>query len=71
MFGYFLVRCKNHCFLSKTGDATFWATVVKTWATFYFNIWSHWQSPRSSGRFNRSNNKFDLIFLTKIFSQKW
>ena len=42
IFGYFLGSCENHCFLSQTGEATFWATFVKTWTTFYFNIWSHW-----------------------------
>ena len=42
MFDDFLDSCENNRFLSQTGDATFWATFVKTWATFYFNIWSHW-----------------------------
>ena len=27
-------------FLSRTGEATFWATFGTTWATFYFYIWS-------------------------------
>ena len=37
----FLGICEKHCFFSQTGQATFWATFGKTWATFYFNIWSH------------------------------
>ena len=41
MFGDFLGSCENHHFLSQTGEATFWATFGKTWATLYFNIWSH------------------------------
>ena len=39
MFGYLLVSCENHRFLSQTGEAT----LTKTWATFYFNIWSHYR----------------------------
>ena len=42
MFGDFLGSCEIHCFLRQTGDATFWATFGKSWATFYFSIWSHW-----------------------------
>ena len=41
MFGDFMGSCENHRFLSQTGEATFWVTFAKTWATFYFNIWSH------------------------------
>ena len=41
MFDDFLDSCENNRFLSQTGDSTFWATFGKTWATFYFNIWSH------------------------------
>ena len=42
MFGDYLGSCENHCFLSQTGEATFWTTFRKTWASFYFTIWSHW-----------------------------
>ena len=42
MFGDFLASCENHCFLRQTDLATFWATFGKTWATFNFNILSHW-----------------------------
>ena len=38
----FLGSCENQPFYSQTGVATFWVTFGKTWATFYFNIWSHW-----------------------------
>ena len=31
-------------FFSKSTLAPFWATFIKTWATFSFNIWSHWDS---------------------------
>ena len=41
MFGDFLGGCENRCFLSQTGEANFWATFGKTWATFLYNIWSH------------------------------
>ena len=34
MFGDFLGSFENHCFLSQTGEATFWATIWKNWATF-------------------------------------
>ena len=37
----FLDHLENHCFLSQTVVATFRATFEQTWATFYFNIWSH------------------------------
>ena len=37
MFGDFLGNSENHCFLCQTDRATF----GKTWATFYFTIWSH------------------------------
>ena len=40
MFGDFWGTCENHCIISQTGDATFWATFGKTWATFYYKIWS-------------------------------
>ena len=42
MIGDFLGSCENHCFLSHTGEANFGETFGKTWATFNFNIWSHW-----------------------------
>ena len=32
---------KNIILLVKTAAATFWATFVKIWATFYISIWSH------------------------------
>ena len=37
----FGLKWKHHS-LAKTAVVPFWATFVKTWATFYFNIWSHW-----------------------------
>ena len=46
MFVDFLGKCENYRFLSQTGEATFWATFGKTWATFYFNIWSHYVCMR-------------------------
>ena len=52
MFGDFLVSCENHHLLSKIGKATFWATFGKTWATFYFNIWSHCGPPTYLPTFN-------------------
>ena len=41
----FLGSCENQPFYSQTGVATFWVTFGKTWATFYFNIWSHGECP--------------------------
>ena len=38
MFGDILGSCENHRFLSRTGEATFWAFFGKTWATFSFKI---------------------------------
>ena len=43
MFGDFLGNSENHCFLCQTDRATF----GKTWATFYFTIWSHCSQPTS------------------------
>ena len=34
MFVDFLGSFEKHCFSSETGEATFWATFGKTWATF-------------------------------------
>ena len=34
MFGNFLGSCKNHCFLSQTGESTFWATFGKNLGDF-------------------------------------
>ena len=41
MYGDFLGSYENHRFLNQTGEASFWATFGKTWATFYSNILSH------------------------------
>ena len=41
MVGDFLGSCENHRFLNQTGEATFWETFGKAWATFYSNVWSH------------------------------
>ena len=41
MFGIFLGSCENHCFLSKTGEATFGATFGKTWASFISTLSGH------------------------------
>ena len=38
----FCTILKNITLKVKTAVATFWATFVKIWATFYFGIWSHW-----------------------------
>ena len=32
----------GRCFLRQSGEVNFWAPFGTTWATFYFNIWSHW-----------------------------
>ena len=32
----------------QTAAATFWATFGNIWATFYFNIWSHFDRPPSA-----------------------
>ena len=34
IFGDILGSCEKHCSLSQTGQATFWSTFGKTWATF-------------------------------------
>ena len=38
---YFLGISEIHDSLVKDSTVTFWAIFGKTWATFYFNIWSH------------------------------
>ena len=55
--------CENHRFLSQTSEATFGATFVKAWGTFYFNIWSHCRSPPRHLRFFRD------IFLSSSESK--
>ena len=55
-FGDFLGSCDDNCYLNQTGQATFWATFGKTWAIFYFNIWSHW-----------SHDATDAAALTSFF----
>ena len=45
---------KEASFLSKNYYGSFWATFGKTWATFYFNFWSHWfQVSLQMGRPNK------------------
>ena len=41
MFGDFWGSFENHCFLSQTGESTFWAIFGKTWATLISNIRPH------------------------------
>ena len=52
MFGYFLLSCENHHFLSQTGEATFWATFVKNLGYFLFQhlvvgIIENWSMTRN------------------------
>ena len=58
MFGYFLVSCENHNFLSQTGEANFWATFVKTWASFLFQNLVTLQTKERKDIIN-SENGFD------------
>ena len=43
MFGDFEGNCEKHFFFKSNWLGYFWATFGKTWATFYFNIRSHWR----------------------------
>ena len=45
---------ENITFQIKTVVATFGATFGKLWATFYFNIWSHWPLARLESIFDFS-----------------
>ena len=36
----FWAKVKKHNSLVKASTVTVWATFGKSWATFYFNIWS-------------------------------
>ena len=57
----------NHNTLVKTTVAPFGPTFWKTWATFYFNVWSHWVTLL----WNRlSGCGTDLQFFGLAFGQK-
>ena len=56
MFSGFLSSFEKHCFLSQTGEATFWTNFGKTWATFYFKI-GHIACQRQNKARSTSNGK--------------
>ena len=58
---------KNLQFQEKTALATFWATFGKIWATFYFNIWSHWKSLLLS----QCCIQFRQNFQNKVVTKHW
>ena len=74
MFGEFLDSCENHCFLSQTREANFWATFGKTWATYYFNIWPHWRKDTKNILLNISFehflSQFVVVALTRQLNTK-
>ena len=70
MFDDFLGSCENHWFLTKTGQATFWAAFGKTWATFYFNIWSHCYYP-SPHEYTRDVGSILLVTWRESFKAFW
>ena len=64
MSGDFLGSGEKHCFLSQTGEATFWATFGKTWATFFFNIWSRWFSQMwDTQKFPAKHSEISIALL--------
>ena len=70
MFVDFLGKCENYRFLSQTGEATFWATFGKTWATFYFNIWSHYVCMRQRQReWVKEGDRQSDIFSRNVLGQ--
>ena len=71
LFSDFMGSLKKHCFLSQTGEATFWTTFVKTWATFYFNIWSHFTVCDSHERAVLFLLNFRRKLERKVFLKKF
>ena len=70
MMSDFLGRCENLCFISQTGEATFWAPFATTWATFYFNIWSHCPTSIESQSIGFAEDRFSEFTLLKIQKAK-
>ena len=67
IYDNFLGYSGNHNTLVKTTVAPFGPTFWKTWATFYFNVWSHWVTLL----WNRlSGCGTDLQFFGLAFGQK-
>ena len=51
----------------NTAVATFWGTVWKNWATFYFSIWSHCCNPSPSSFSSNISIYFDRQEFSKTF----